>query len=524
MPKSRAIFLLLVALGLQPYAWARFPPSQNQGAGIHSDISDAPQIEKKEQERLQLPKADLYGYLDVVPALNSSMYYMFYEAREPQTEKSKTPIVLWLQGGPGCSSLFGMLYINGPYWVNEDDLTLRTNPGSWNRLYGLLYIDQPIGTGFSNAGQQAIPDNEVNVAADLYAALNNFYAINAPHFDHRPLIVAGESYAGKYVPSLSHYILQVDAISRGYYDQLKHPRLIKPAGDFGPGSHSNISIPRPKFKLGGLAIGNGWTDADTQQMVQGEVAWSMGLIDSNQRKLVDEMSADVLELVKSKKMHKARVLSDQINDLISKFSGSPTLEDVRRNTGYDGTMLADRYLSQEHFMRSMGVRGHDVWISCSEDVDRILAHDVMKTVKHQVADLLSFHPVLLYQGQYDAECGVASNNAWIQSMTWYGHADFTTAPRELWNVNGRVMGAIKHFANLTQIVIRNTGHMVPHDNPYYGQIMLERWMEEHVLLRKYNRELSEEEEEMYHRVRGPDEGQFAGPGVQQRTARLRPQS
>ncbi len=40
--------------------------------------------------------------------------------------------MLWLQGGPGCSSLFGMLYINGPFWINED-LTLRKNPGSWNR-------------------------------------------------------------------------------------------------------------------------------------------------------------------------------------------------------------------------------------------------------------------------------------------------------------------------------------------------------------------------------------------------------
>jgi len=45
------------------------------------------------------------------------------------------------------------LYINGPYWVNGDDLTLRSNPGSWNRLYGLLYIEQPISTGFSLAGK-----------------------------------------------------------------------------------------------------------------------------------------------------------------------------------------------------------------------------------------------------------------------------------------------------------------------------------------------------------------------------------
>ena len=47
-----------------------------------------------------------------------------------------------------------MLYINGPYFINEDDMTLRDNPGSWNRLYGMLFIEQPIGTGFSRAGGQ----------------------------------------------------------------------------------------------------------------------------------------------------------------------------------------------------------------------------------------------------------------------------------------------------------------------------------------------------------------------------------
>jgi vitellogenic carboxypeptidase-like protein len=63
-------------------------------------------------------------------------------------------LAVWmLQGGPGCSSLFGTFYLNGPYQL-QTDMTLRDNPGKWNRQYGLLFLDQPIGTGFSIAGAQ----------------------------------------------------------------------------------------------------------------------------------------------------------------------------------------------------------------------------------------------------------------------------------------------------------------------------------------------------------------------------------
>ena len=57
-----------------------------------------------------------------------------------------------MQGGPGCASLFGMLYELGPDSVQED-LSLKRNPGAWNFEAGLLFMDQPIGTGFSPAGE-----------------------------------------------------------------------------------------------------------------------------------------------------------------------------------------------------------------------------------------------------------------------------------------------------------------------------------------------------------------------------------
>ncbi|KAL6764564.1 Alpha/Beta hydrolase protein [Haematococcus lacustris] len=432
------------------------------------------------------------GYVEVRSKKQQNagrMFFVFFEAA--QHADDTTPIILWLQGGPGCSSLFGMLYINGPCWVNEDDMSLRPNPGSWNRLFGMLFVEQPLGTGFSVPGDQGIPRTEVEVAADLYAGLNNWYR-RYPHYQRRPLIVTGESYAGKYVPSLSHYILQATALHQGYLSKLQHPR------DIGS------EVGAPLFTLGGLAIGNGWTDAPTQQLVQGEVAWSMGLIDTEQRRQVDALSQQVVELLRSKAWTKARHLSDLANEIITNASASATLEDVRRNIGYDGTELVDRYLNQHAVRAHLGVSPPSMrWLSCSAEVDAVLGHDIMKSVKHLVVDLLAFHPVLLYQGQFDAECGVASNEAWIHALPWPGHLSFNTAPRTVWWVNQRPMGYLKRHANLWQLIVRNTGHMVPHDNPLYGQLMIERWIHEKVLRKEYKRQVSQEEEEAYIAARGP---------------------
>ncbi|GIL69722.1 hypothetical protein Vretifemale_703 [Volvox reticuliferus] len=450
----------------------------------------ASSLGKGAKKNLTLPEPTSYGYLDVNAEKGSAMYYMYYEAQEASPDDDDVPIVLWLQGGPGCSSFFGMLYINGPYFVN-DDLTLRRNLGTWNRIYGMLFIEQPIGVGFSKRGTAAIPDNELNVAWDLYRALQSFFR-NNPHLQSRPLIITGESYAGKYVPSISHFILQATARANGFEERLRHPRKL------------SDNVEAPVFQLGGLAVGNGFTDAETQTAVQAQVAWGMGLIDSVQRKLAEQMQEQVIELVRSREWRAARNMSDVLLAYIATSGGSATLEDVRRNTGYDSRSQVDAYLNSPHLRELLAPSGVPPtsalsWESCSAEVDHIMGHDVMKSVKNLVADLLDYMPVLLYQGQWDAECGVGSNDAWIHTLQWHGHGGFTAARREFWRVNGRIAGYWKSYSTLDVLVLRNTGHMVPHDNPLIGQLMLERWVEIAVRGLSYDRDahVTPEEEAEY---------------------------
>ncbi|WOK95675.1 hypothetical protein Cni_G04382 [Canna indica] len=186
------------------------------------------------------------GYLPVgaAPAANSSssaaaeaaLFFAFYEAQQPVSPSSETPLLTWLQGGPGCSSMFGNLFELGPFLVSQESPTLRGNPASWNRRFGLLFIDNPIGTGFSIAPSlDSIPRNQSAVAAHLIFALRHFLASD-PSFLSRPLYVTGESYAGKYVPSAGYYIMRQNA---------------------------RLPVDR-RINLRGVAIGNGLTHPVTQ--------------------------------------------------------------------------------------------------------------------------------------------------------------------------------------------------------------------------------------------------------------------
>ena len=87
------------------------------------------------------------GYLNVTET--KQLHYMFVESQDvPSTD----PVVIWFNGGPGCSSLLGYFMENGPFVMDDGQSVLHKNPDSWNRRANTLYIESPAGVGFSIAG------------------------------------------------------------------------------------------------------------------------------------------------------------------------------------------------------------------------------------------------------------------------------------------------------------------------------------------------------------------------------------
>jgi serine carboxypeptidase-like clade II len=146
------------------------------------------------------------GYLDVDQSHGRNLFYWFVES---QKDPANDPIVLWLQGGPGCSSLLGLLSENGPFHADPSGTQVSLNPYSWNKLANVLYLEAPAGVGFSYSNDKAdYTTGDQKTADDNYKALLEFFARH-PQMNStgRPFYLTGESYAGHYLPDLAARIL-----------------------------------------------------------------------------------------------------------------------------------------------------------------------------------------------------------------------------------------------------------------------------------------------------------------------------
>lgn len=424
-------------------------------------------FKEPEDNQLVFPEEALpwrSGYLNVKASSEARLFYAFYEAIEPNMPIAETPIILWLQGGPGCSSMNGNFYELGP-WKISSNLKLYQNDSPWNSKFGVLFIDSPVGSGYSIAEKdEDIPTDHNQVAEHLYTALQEFYSL-VPEFSNRLLFVAGESYAGKYVPALGHCIL------------MKSKNNSMENAELGSLGYGGSKLP---FRLGGLLIGNGLTDPEIQVQTYASVAYHFGLIDRNQKTHAEEMAERVLEFMHKQEWFEAYKVRKDLLDWIQNASGIATPLDVRRSVPYhsspDGKDFLAPFLNQRSVKRALNAEQGVEWVPCNPRVYRIMANDIMKSVKWKVEKVLEEITVLLYQGHYDIQDGVVSNTEWMRTMNWYGTNEFFNTARSIWVVNDKVAGHWRSYKNLTHVVLLGAGHEVSADQGLHSQKMVEKWI------------------------------------------------
>ncbi|KUI54170.1 Carboxypeptidase cpdS [Cytospora mali] len=138
----------------------------------------------------------------------NELFFWFFPSDNPNATEE---ITIWLNGGPGCSSMDGLLQENGPFLWQSGTYSPQPNPFAWTNLTNMVWIDQPIGTGLSSAapGAPALVTNEEDVARDFAGFWKNF--IETFDMQGYKVYITGESYAGMYVPYIaSHFLDQND--------------------------------------------------------------------------------------------------------------------------------------------------------------------------------------------------------------------------------------------------------------------------------------------------------------------------
>ena len=140
------------------------------------------------------------GFLTIKESCDSNLFFWFFPS---QNDWLNDPVILWLQGGPGLSGLKGLLQEHGPYQLNEDG-TLSLRELTINRNASVIYVDNPVGAGFSftTDTNDCYEKDELQISQNLRIAVDQFFQL-FPEISQNPFYLAGEGYGSKYVTLLA---------------------------------------------------------------------------------------------------------------------------------------------------------------------------------------------------------------------------------------------------------------------------------------------------------------------------------
>ncbi|RMZ76790.1 hypothetical protein DV737_g4658, partial [Chaetothyriales sp. CBS 132003] len=398
------------------------------------------------------------GYLDDNDE-DKHLFYWFFESRnDPEND----PVVLWLNGGPGCSSLTGLFLELGPASIDEK-LNVVHNPYSWNANASVIFLDQPVNVGYSYSRSSSV-SNTVAAGKDVYALLTLFFE-QFPEYAHQDFHIAGESYAGHYIPVFASEIL----------------------------SHKKRNI-----NLKSVLIGNGLTDGYTQYeyyrpMACGKGGWP-AVLDEQSCQAMDSALPRCQSLIQncydSESVWSCVPASIYCNNaLLAPYQRTgQNVYDVRgkcedsSNLCYPQLGWISKWLNQKSVLKALGAEV-DEYDSCNFDINRnfLFQGDWMKPYHRLVPGLIEKLPVLIYAGDADFICNWLGNKAWAEALDYADHEKFAAAELEDLHIDGdphqRKIGEVKSYGNFTFIRIFAGGHMVPLDQPEASQEFFNRWID-----------------------------------------------
>ena len=385
------------------------------------------------------------GYFTIEEA-GKKFFYWFFESRN---DPAKDPLILWLLGGPGCSSNIGLAMELGPSLINAT-VVPEFNPYSWNSNASIVFLDQPAQVGFSTGGD--IPFTTEQAAVDF----TNFVALfreKYPQYAHLDFHIAGESYAGHYIPKFASSVVE--------------------AG----------------LPLKSVLIGNGITDAVVQAGQVANMVCGAGGIG----KIYTDEECESYDTYYQRFVPFGLLCYQYPNPVTCFISilATPNKPDSGDLNPYDSRQTCDSsnplcypqlnyitdYFNEPKVQQGLGVDKN--FTACNNEVGVSFLTDHNMPYQQYIAELLEKNvPVLIYAGDKDLVCDWLGNLAWVNKLPYSDHKRFNATKFEPWITReGHKAGEVKNYKHFTYLRVFDSGHMVPLDQPQNALDMVNRWIQ-----------------------------------------------
>ncbi|XP_034776606.2 probable serine carboxypeptidase CPVL [Acipenser ruthenus] len=334
-------------------------------------------------------------------------------------------------------------------------MTVGARKFPWTSKYSVLYIDNPVGTGFSfNDDDKGFARNQDDVGRDLYSTLTQFFQIFS-EYQNNEFYATGESYAGKYVPAIGYYI------------------------------HKNNPSSKVKISFKGVAIGDGLCDPEVMFGGYAEFMYQSGIVDEKQKQFVQQQADLVVNYIQQKKWVEAFEVFDVL------LNGDTILypsfyQNVTGCTNYFSFLQCQEPVDQSYFGKFLSlsevrksIHVGNLTFHDGSEVEKHLLEDVMKTIKPWLAVLMDNYRVLIYSGQLDVIVAVPLTERFLPTVPWSKVEEYKKADRFFWKVNpdnSEVAGYVCQVGEFYQVFVRGGRHILPYDQPERSFDMTDRFL------------------------------------------------
>ncbi|KAI9142620.1 peptidase S10, serine carboxypeptidase [Paraphysoderma sedebokerense] len=449
----------------------------------YNDTVELPEFRSKQDYRvwslpnITLPEHEYHMYSGHIKVddKNSTEFFMYFENRE---FKSKD-LIIWLNGGPGASSFFGLFTENGPFQFNDEG-QIQHNKYGWHKAANVLFLEQPASVGFSYVSN---PNNIVkhieDVADHFYMFAQNFIKM-FPEAEKFKWWITGESFGGMYVPHIAHNIVLQN-------------------------EHLTVEKKRKGFKhidLNGIAVGNGayfnqydipvnWVDYfETLGLLRNEPFRTElhDLRDNCFNELGDPEKFANGELPNCFKLMIKFPDPQYIYNATNGTTCLSTFYDVRVTECNVGdptdkyTAFTTTYLNNLDVQLSIHATKSQFrpWIWLGMDVYYNLYWNGDKPSFLLLPDLASKIKVFLYNGDADIICNYVGNEAMLSELSWNGKTGFGSKRFKPFffkedrleidlenrgDKEEKLYGIYRSARGLTYMRVFEAGHMVPFNQP-----------------------------------------------------------